>query len=199
MAIRPIYIYGTRVLKEKAQPVTKPDDSLHKLIFDMFETMHAANGIGLAANQVGDLRRVVVVDISDAEQPNAEGEMENDEHPTSPDLPRTLVVINPEILGTEGSWTMEEGCLSIPEVRADVERPEKVRLRFLDPEFRPQEIVADGLLARVLLHEIDHLDGVLFVDRISRAKRATLMSKLRALRKGNVQTNYAVITTQNEE
>ncbi|MCX7984556.1 MAG: peptide deformylase [Bacteroidetes bacterium] len=198
MAIRPIYIYGTKMLKEKAHPVTVCDDSLHKLIYDMFETMHAAHGIGLAATQVGDRRRVIVIDISDTEVPNAEGEVENDEHPTSPDLPRTLVVINPEIIRTEGVWKMEEGCLSIPEVRAEVERPEKVHLRFLDPQFQTHELFADGLLARVLLHEIDHLDGILFVDRISRGKRAALLPKLRALRKGDVHASYKVLTTQDE-
>lgn len=199
MAVLPIYLYGTKVLKEVAQPVHAADESLHKLIYDMFETMRKANGIGLAANQVGDLRRVVVVDISDVEEPNAEGETENPEHPTSPDLPRTLVVINPEILSSEGSWMMEEGCLSIPEVRGEVERAEKIHLRFLDAELREQEIVADGLLARVLLHEIDHLDGVLFIDRMKRSQRVGVMPKLRKIRKGEVQPPYEIVTARDEK
>lgn len=198
MSVLPIYVYGTKVLKEVARPVQEANESLHKLIYDMFETMRKANGIGLAANQVGDLRRVVVVDISDADEPNAEGEAENMEHPTSAELPRTLVVINPEIVSTEGSWSMEEGCLSIPEVRGEVERPEKIRLRFLDAELREQEIVADGLLARVLQHEIDHLDGILFIDRMKRSQRVTLMPKLRKIRKGDIQPAYDIVSAKDE-
>ncbi len=198
MAILPIYTYGTKILKEKAQPVVTADDSLHKLIYDMFETMKKANGIGLAATQVGDLRRVLVVDISDTDEPNAEGEVEDVNHPTSPQLPRTLVVINPQILESEGEWTMEEGCLSLPGIRADVSRPEKIRIRFLDAELREQEIVADGLLARVLQHEMDHLEGVLFIDRINRAKRSLLMNQLRKLKKGEMDVNYPVVTPKDE-
>jgi len=198
MSVLPIYVYGTKILKEKSQNVTETNESLHKLIFDMFETMRKANGIGLAANQVGDSRRIITIDISDADEPNAEGEAENDEHPTSSDLPRTLVVINPEIITTEGSWIMEEGCLSIPDIHAEVERPEKIKVRFLDAELREQELVADGLLARVLQHEMDHLEGILFIERISRAKRSMLMPKLRKIRKGEIELSYNIVTMMDE-
>ncbi len=198
MSVLPIYVYGTKILKEKSQNVTETNESLHKLIFDMFETMRKANGIGLAANQVGDSRRIITIDISDADEPNAEGEAENDEHPTSSDLPRTLVVINPEIITTEGSWIMEEGCLSIPDIHAEVERPEKIKVRFLDAELREQELVADGLLARVLQHEMDHLEGILFIERISRAKRSVLMPKLRKIRKGEIELSYNIVTMMDE-
>jgi peptide deformylase len=198
MAILPIYLFGTEVLKKKAKPVEKLDDSLVKLVYDMFETMHEANGIGLAANQVGDLRRVITIDISDVTEPNAEGEMEDSAHPTSPGLPRTLAIINPEILNEEGKWFVEEGCLSLPGVRGEVERAEKIHIRFRDGEFKMQEMMADGLLARVLLHELDHLNGVLFVDRINKAKRSFLLPKLRRIRKGETDPDYPVITAAEE-
>ncbi len=191
--VLPIFLYGTDVLRAKAKPVTDGDDGIVKLVYDMFETMHKANGIGLAATQVGDLRRVIVIDIADVHE-NAEGEEEDEAHPTSPNLPRTLALINPEILDREGALTVEEGCLSIPDVRGEVERPEKVRVRFLDPNFRPQEILADGLLARVLQHELDHLDGVLFTDHISKARKSLLMPKLRRIKNGDIETSYPVVT-----
>jgi len=191
--VLPIFLYGTDVLRAKAKPVKELDDSIVKLVYDMFETMHKANGIGLAANQVGDLRRVIVIDISDVHE-NAEGEEESPLHPTSPDLPRTLVLINPEPLEAEGSWAMEEGCLSIPDVRAEVERTEKVRLRFRDASFKETELTVDGLLARVILHELDHLDGVLFTDRIRKARKSLLLPKLKKIKQGEIETSYAVIT-----
>lgn len=193
MAILPVYLFGTAVLKKKAKAVETLDDSLVKLIYDMFETMHKANGIGLAATQVGDLRRVITVDISDVSEPNAEGEVEDAMHPTSPNLPRTLAMINPKILDEVGSWTMEEGCLSIPGVRGEVERPEKVRIAYRDAEFKEQEILADGLLARVIQHEMDHLDGILFVDHMKKTKRSMLLGKLRKIRKGEIETDYPVV------
>jgi peptide deformylase len=198
MAVLPIYLFGTEVLKKKAKPVESLNDSTVKLIYDMFETMHQANGLGLAATQVGSLERVITIDISDVSEPSAEGEMEHAAHPTSRDLPRTLALINPEILHEEGSWSMEEGCLSLPAVRAEVERAEKIRIRFFNSEFRQQELLADGLLARVILHEYDHLNGVLFVDRIKKPKRSLLIPKLRKIRKGEVQTDYPVIPVSEE-
>ena len=198
MSILPIYLFGTEVLKKKAKPVETLDDSTVKLIYDMFETMHEANGIGLAANQVGDLRRVITIDISDVTEPNAEGETEDTMHPTSPDLPKTLALINPEILREDGSWTMEEGCLSLPHLHEGVERAEKIRLRFYDADFKKQELSADGLLARVILHEVDHLNGVLFVDRVSRTKRSMLLPKLRKIRKGEIEVDYPVVTAEEE-
>jgi len=194
MAVLPIYLFGTDILKKKAKPVLRADDSLHKLVYDMFETMEKANGIGLAATQVGNERRVVVVDIGSVDEGNAEGEEEDDARPTSPDLPRTLALINPEILESTGLHAREEGCLSLPFVHGEVERPDKIRIRFFDPEFQEQEIVADGLLARVIQHEMDHLDGILFLDRMSKTKRSLLLPKLRKIRRGEVETNYPVVS-----
>jgi len=193
MSILPIYLFGTEVLKKKAQPINGIDTSTVKLIYDMFETMKKANGIGLAATQVGDLRRIITIDISDVEELNAEGETEDTQHPTSPGLPRTLAMINPEILSVEGTWSTMEGCLSIPDIHGEVERAEKIHVRYHDADFHEQEIHADGLLARVMLHEIDHLDGVLFVDRMGKTKRSLLLPKLRRIRKGEIEPSYPVI------
>lgn len=193
MSILPVYLYGTEILKKKTKPVKELDNSTVKLIYDMFETMHEASGIGLAATQVGDLRRILVVDIADVSEENAEGEHEDARHPTSAHLPRTIAMINPEILSGEGTISLQEGCLSIPDIHAMVERPEKVRVRYRDADFQEQEIFADGLLARVIQHEFDHLNGVLFIDHLGAAKRALLKSKLNAIKKGEVETSYPVI------
>jgi peptide deformylase len=196
MSILPIYLYGTEVLKKKTKPVKELDNSTVKLIYDMFETMHKANGIGLAATQVGDLRRILVVDIADVSEENAEGEQEDAAHPTSPDLPRTIAMINPEILQEEGSISLQEGCLSIPDIHAMVDRPEKVRVRYRDANFQEQDIVADGLLARVIQHEFDHLNGVLFIDHIGAAKRTLLKSRLNAIKKGEIETSYPIVARE---
>jgi peptide deformylase len=198
MSILSIYLFGTKALKKKAKPVESLDDSIVKLIYDMFETMHNANGIGFAATQVGNFRRVITIDISSVDEPNAEGETEDVMHPTSSGLPRTLVLINPEVLHEDGAWIIKEGCLSIPDIHGEVERAEKVRIRFRDSEFKVQELLMDGLLARVALHEIDHLDGVLFVDRMRKTKRSLIFPKLRKIQKGEVKTDYPVVTKTEE-
>jgi len=200
MSIMPIYLYGTDVLRATAKPVKAMDDSLTKLVVDMFETMHKANGIGLAATQVGDLRRVLVIDIVDIEELPEKPEGELTEvaeygHLTSPHLPRTVAMINPEIIEEEGAFSMEEGCLSIPDIRADVKRAEKVRVRFRDTSFQEQVLVLDGLLARVFLHENDHLNGVLFTDRVSTAKKGLLRGKLKKIQNGEVETSYPVVAS----
>ncbi len=215
MSVLPIYLYGCDVLRARAKPVSALDDSLVRLIYDMFETMHKANGIGLAATQVGDLRRVIVIDITAAMDENEDGESgnppkessegvhsdfrtslrEKSEQPPS-EGPRTLVVIDPEIVSAEGSWMMEEGCLSIPEVRGEVERAEHIRVKFRDANFNEVELSANGLLGRVILHEMDHLDGILFIDHLSGAKKTLLKSKLNRIKKGEVDASYPVVTAQ---
>lgn len=180
MSVLPIYLYGTDVLRKKAKPVAQVTDDLVTLVMDMFETMHAANGIGLAANQVGRLERVIVVDISDLEE-------------TKHIKPLTL--INPVILSQNGKWRMEEGCLSIPELRGEVERAETIRVRFRDTNFAEQEIEAGGLLARVILHELDHLNGVLFIDHVSKEKKKELKEGLNKIKKGEVEVPYPVISS----
>jgi len=179
LSILPIHTYGQPSLRKKAKPVRAVDDDLVKFVQDMFETMHNAHGIGLAANQVGTLRRVIVIDVSDM------GEEYKDEKP--------LVLLNPQVIQSEGEWTMEEGCLSIPDIRDDVTRAETIRVQFKDLDFKDQEIRADGLLARVILHEIDHLDGVLFIDHLGAVKRKLLTGRLNKIRKGEVEIEYPFV------
>ncbi len=157
MTVRDIHVLGSPVLREPGKPVTAVDDEVRRLVADLFETMQAARGIGLAANQVGVARRVAVID--------AEGER--------------LVLINPRIMEASGESTGEEGCLSIPEMFADVTRPDQVVLEALDADGNPYRAELAGLLARVAQHEIDHLDGILFLDHLSLFKRQRLLAKWR--------------------
>ena len=159
MACLTICKYPDPGLLKKAKPVKEIDASLLKMIEDMIETMYTAPGIGLAATQVGRPIRLIVFDVTPRDQ---------DRKPT--------VLINPEIIEAEGEQIMEEGCLSVPEYYSDVKRNAKVIVRGLDPEGKPVEICGEGILATVLQHEIDHLDGILFIDRISALKR-TLYKK----------------------
>ena len=172
MAALPIYVYGTEALKKKAKPVKEISDKTIQLIQDMFETMHSSNGIGLAANQVGVLEQILVIDLSDMEEYKE----------TKP-----MAVINPQVIEEEGEWEMEEGCLSLPEIRDVVNRPEKVTVKFHDANLREQRIEASGMLGRVLQHEIDHLNGILITDHLSSAKRALLRSKLKKISKGDFE------------
>jgi len=201
LAILPIYTYGQPVLQKRAKPVKKVDDELKKFVEDMFETMHHASGIGLAANQVGSLDRVIVVDISDVDDKPHEGVGEAaEEKDISPkDEVKKLVLLNPEVVSSERSWKMEEGCLSIPEIRDEVERAETVRVKYKDLDLNDQEIEASGLLGRVLLHEIDHLNGVLFVDRLGVVKRKLLRGRLNKIQRGEIVTKYAIVSNENIE
>ena len=162
MALLPIITAPDPRLKIKAKPVEKVDADVRRLMDDMVETMYHAIGIGLAGPQVGAAQRVIVVDVA------REGEK-----------PQPMRIANPEILWrSEELMTANEGCLSLPEHYADVERPAAIRLRYLDHENEIREIEAKGLLATCLQHEIDHLDGVLFVDHISSLKRGMILRKL---------------------
>ena len=162
MAIREIRIVGDPILTRKAEPVEKVDEEIVRLARDMVETVHAAPGVGLAAPQVGVGKRLIVVDLS-----------------VGADKDQLLVLANPEIVSKEGEDVCEEGCLSVPEIRENVARPYKVVVRGLDLEGREIEVVAEEMLSRALCHEIDHLDGILFVDRLSPLKRALIRKKLR--------------------
>jgi len=179
LSIIPIYLYGTDVLRKKAKPVHKVTDDIVRLVMDMFETMRKAHGIGLAATQVGNMHRVIVVDVSDMEETK-------DVKPIS--------LINPEVILRDGKITMEEGCLSIPEVRDYIERDEQITVRYKDTNFKPVELHADGLLARVILHEIDHLNGVLFLDYLSPAQRKVHKEALQQMERGEVEVAYPVVT-----
>lgn len=150
--VRTILTYPDPFLSTKAAPVTRMDDSVRRLIDDMFETMYAASGVGLAAPQVGSGRRVIVVDVS----------------PVEKDVP-PMALVNPEIVSRRGSAEATEGCLSVPGVEGVVCRPEFVTVKGLNELGDPVRFEAGGLLARAVQHEIDHLDGVLFIDRLSAA------------------------------
>ncbi len=197
MSVLPVYLYGTKVLRSKAKPVRTLSNNIIKLVYDMVETMHAANGMGLAANQVGALHRVIAVDISSVNEQERQEEGE-EPHMTSPDLPRKIVMINPVIRGREGVWKMQEGCLSIPELHGAVERADTIQIKYRDPNFDEKEIVADGLLARVILHEVDHLDGVLFTDLISSTDKAEVKKELKRIKQGDVEAGYPVVTVEEE-
>jgi peptide deformylase len=163
MALRDILVLPDRRLRLKSEPVKAPDKDVRALIDDMFETMYAAPGIGLAAIQIGVPQRVITMDLAKKDEP------------TQPQ-----VFINAEIVSSSDETAVyEEGCLSIPEYYEEVERPKSVRVRFLDRDFKPQEIEADGLLATCLQHEIDHTNGVLFIDHISKLKRDMVLKKFR--------------------
>ena len=155
--------YGDPVLRKRAEPVTEITEAERQLAEQMLETLYATgNGIGLAATQVGVLKRVIIVDI---------GEEDDEDY-------EPLVLFNPELLSSDGEIVAEEGCLSIPDVTADVKRPESIVVEGVNLQHEVIRIEADGLLARVLQHEIDHLNGVLFIDRISGLKRRLLSEEL---------------------
>jgi peptide deformylase len=157
MSLRPLHILGSPVLRRRSEEIGTPDDEVRRLVEDMFETMDASKGVGLAANQVGVARRVAVVD--------ADGDR--------------FVMIDPVILETEGRVTAEEGCLSIPDIYGDVARPERVVLEATDLEGNRYRRDATGLKARAIQHEIDHLDGILFLDHLSLIKRQMLLARWR--------------------
>ncbi len=162
MTILDICTYPEKILRERAKPITNIDEEITRLADHMAQIMYDAPGIGLAANQVGVPKRLLVADIS----PQI----------SESDL---IVLANPEIIAAEGELTIEEGCLSVPDYQAEVKRHEKVTVRGLDIHGEEVEIEAEGLLAVVLQHEIDHLNGILFIDRISRLKRELFKRKLR--------------------
>ncbi|RYC09960.1 peptide deformylase [Ciceribacter ferrooxidans] len=168
MTIKPLIILPDPLLRQLSKPVERVDSDILKLADDMLETMYDAPGIGLAAIQVGVARRLLVIDVS----------REDEEK-------RPLVFINPEILtSSDERSTYEEGCLSIPDYYAEVERPAKVTVRSIDREGKEQTTEAEGLLATCLQHEIDHLNGVLFIDHISRLKREMVIKKFTKAARG---------------
>ena len=176
MSIKPLVILPDPVLRLVSKPVERVDASLLKLAEDMLETMYDAPGIGLAAIQVGEALRLLVIDLAKEGEP-----------------PAPQVFINPEVLESgDGRSVYEEGCLSIPDYYAEVERPAKVRVRHLDRDGKQHEVEADGLLATCLQHEIDHLNGVLFIDHISKLKRDMVVKKFKKLAKDRPPSRMAV-------
>jgi peptide deformylase len=166
VSIRPLHLLGSPVLRQQSPPVARVDDDVRRLVEDLFETMRAAKGVGLAANQIGVTQRVCVVDVGEEDPP-------------------PLALINPVVVErSEAQDTAEEGCLSIPDIFGDVTRPLRVVVDALDLEGKPIRIDAHGYKARAIQHEIDHLDGILFLDHLSAVKRSLLLAKWKKSRKG---------------
>ncbi|MDH5398610.1 MAG: peptide deformylase [Cyclobacteriaceae bacterium] len=177
--IYPIVVYGDPVLKRRADEISKGSIDVKALSEDMFETMHAASGIGLAAPQIGKSIRMFVTDASAME----EKEM----------LDFKKVFINPEIIEEFGNdWTFEEGCLSIPQIREDIVRPEKLRIRYFDENWEEHEEEFEGMKARIIQHEYDHIDGILFTDHITPLRKRLLKSKLTNISKGKIKIDYRI-------
>jgi peptide deformylase len=167
MSIKPLIILPDPLLRQVSKPVERVDGDLRKLADDMLETMYDAPGIGLAAIQIGEPLRMLVIDLAKEGEP-----------------PAPHVFINPEILGSSDQRSVyEEGCLSIPDYYAEVERPASVRVKYLDRDAKLPEMQAEGLMATCLQHEIDHLNGVLFIDHISKLKRDMVVKKFKKLAK----------------
>jgi peptide deformylase len=162
--IYPIVKYGQEVLEKPAAPVTQFDGSLEKLVADMIETMYAANGVGLAAPQIGISLKICVIDVSCGKDPNAK-----------------LVLVNPEIIAAEGEQVEEEGCLSLPDFRAKTPRPSRATVRAQDVSGTEFTLSAEGLLARAFCHEADHLGGKLFISHLSRLKRDSIKRQVRRM------------------
>ena len=169
MAVLPIVKFGDDVLRRPTAPVTDFDDALQKLIDDMVETMYAAPGVGLAANQVGISKRLMVIDLSVGKRPQ-----------------ELHVFINAEIVERLGQITEDEGCLSIPDFTETVTRPERVKVRYLDRNGEQREMWGEGLMARALCHETDHLNGMLFVDHLRGFKKDRILRKIQKLAKAGM-------------
>lgn len=177
MALK-VYKYGEAVLRERAQPVAIVTDELRNLAEEMIDTMHKARGVGLAAQQVGRLEKMCVINIP-------EGCEEPEDELFNAPVAMPLKLFNPEIIAQEGSQHDKEGCLSFPGVGGSITRAQQVTCQYLDEENRPQIMMARGFLARALQHEIDHLNGILYVDHMSAVERLTYASKLKKLAKEN--------------
>jgi peptide deformylase len=178
--IYPIVVYGDAVLRKRATEIKEGTD-LTELVNDMHETMHAAHGIGLAAPQIGKGIRLFVVDGTTL-----------DDEPTLADFKK--IFVNPTILDETGDeWDFEEGCLSIPNIREDVARPEKVRIKYFDENWKAHEEEFDGMKARIIQHEYDHLEGKLFIDYLTSLKKRMIKSKLGNISKGIVDIDYRIL------
>jgi len=186
--ILPIVAYGAQVLKKKAKEVDLKDPTLPTFIENLWETMYAASGVGLAAPQVGVSLRIFVIDASPFSE---DDELSAEEQKVLADFKK--VFINPTILSETGdTWPFNEGCLSIPNIREDVLRPDQLQIRYLDADFKEREETYSGLAARVIQHEYDHIEGVLFTDKLSALKKRLLKGKLSQIAKGKVDVDYVM-------
>jgi peptide deformylase len=177
--IYPVTVFGDPVLRKKAEPITSDFQDLKGFILNMFDTMYNSDGVGLAAPQVGQAIRIFVIDSTSTEEDELPGIKK--------------AFINPEILEKTGDeWVMNEGCLSLPEIREDVARPETVRIKYLDEDFKEHDETYSGFTSRVIQHEYDHLDGVMFVDYLNPLRKRILKSKLSAISKGKVIPKYRI-------
>lgn len=186
--IYPIYVYGTSILRKKTKEIDKDYPGLATLIEDMYETMKFSEGVGLAAPQIGLAIRLFVVDATGTGK-EEEGFDENDEDLS--DFKKAF--INPKITRYWGEpWTFNEGCLSIPDLREDVLRPENVRIQYYDEAFNFHDEEFDGVRARIIQHEYDHLEGIMFVDKINPLRKRLIAGKLSAISKGKVDIHYKI-------
>jgi peptide deformylase len=182
--VLPVYVNGMSVLRKVAPEIPEDYEGLDQFIEDLFETMHASDGVGLAAPQVGKSLRIFVIDTS----PMAD----NDDEPELKDFRK--VFINPYIIEDWGDpWPFEEGCLSLPNIREEVSRPESVRIEYFDENWVLHEEEYSGIRARVIQHEYDHLDGKLFTDKVSPIRRKLLAPRLKAISRGRVDCDYKII------
>ncbi len=180
--IYPVTVYGDPILRKVAQPIQPDYPDLKEFLENMWETMYHADGVGLAAPQVGRSIRIFVIDASAGA----------DEEPELKDFKKTF--INPQIIETSGEpWALEEGCLSLPEIREDVTRPEVVRIRYFDEQFQEHDETYGGFAARVIQHEYDHLEGKLFIDYLSPLRRKLLRGRLGNITKGKINPNYRIV------
>lgn len=180
MSVLPIVTYDDPVLRRKADSIEKDSDELQNLIVDMFETMYNAHGVGLAAPQIGESLRLFVVDAD---------VMAEDDHRATTYGP--MVFINPGLHEVKcEKIEMEEGCLSIPDIREKVLRPEKIRIKFLDRDFQPKDMVFSDWMARVVQHEYDHIEGVLFIDYVGSFRKRLLKTKLDQINTGDLESEY---------
>ncbi len=178
MAILPVTMYGDKILRKQAGRVDEIDNETIELITNMFDTMRNASGIGLAANQVGADKSIFIIDVA-----NVEGYEDT----------KPIVFINPKIVEySEDKSVFEEGCLSIPDIRADVERPEKIKIIYQDTDMKQQELEADELLARVIQHEYDHLRGVLFTDLVDEETKKKLKKPLQKIKRRKIDVEYPI-------
>jgi peptide deformylase len=180
----PIHLYGSPVLKKKAVTIKDFDDNKATTILNMFETMKVANGIGLAANQVGLTDAMIVIDLTDIKE-DAEEELG-----LTKELKKPLILLNPKITDSWDEITYEEGCLSVPDLRAEISRPEFIKITYRDGNFDEQILEVGGFLGRVIQHEFDHLNGILFPERLGKIKLARMRNRINKIKSGDVEPDY---------
>ncbi|TWP23327.1 peptide deformylase [Apibacter muscae] len=185
--ILPIYAYGEPILRKKTMNIDKDYPELDNLIVNMFETMYRANGIGLAAPQIGLNKRLFIIDAAPLAEDEEYSDLKNEL------LNCKKVFINPKIIHTEGDpWKFNEGCLSIPDIREDIARPEKITIEYYDENWKFHTETFGDIRARIIQHEYDHIEGILFTDLLSPLKKKLLKSKLTQISKGKIKVDYRI-------